>query len=73
MKRTFLTFAVIALVATFTSCKQTPAEQTETSPAEAMEITPAEETPQIEEIPQVEEVDSTVVDTVVEDNTDTTL
>lgn len=70
MKKTFLTFAVIALVSTFTSCKENAAENSEEKPAEAME-SPVQ-TP-IEEIPQVEEVDSTVVDTLVEDKTNVTL
>lgn len=62
MKKSFLTFAAIALVFSFTSCKETPAETTEESAVEVME-TPAEEV----EAPVVEEIDTTAGETVVED------
>ncbi|MGB7785039.1 MAG: hypothetical protein WBL27_02960 [Salinimicrobium sp.] len=71
MKKSFLTFAVIALVLTFTSCKETPAETTEETAVEAME-TPAE-TVEAVETPVEEVVDTTSNGgTVVEDNTNTT-
>ncbi|WP_424493822.1 hypothetical protein [Salinimicrobium sp. GXAS 041] len=51
MKKSFLTFAVIALVLSFTSCKETPAETTEEveviEQIEVEKIQP-EETPVIE-------------------------
>lgn len=54
MKKSFLTLAAIALVFSFTSCKETTTEQTEDmevevmeteteTPAEVIEETPAEE------------------------------
>ncbi len=54
MKKSFLTFAAIALVFSFTSCKETPAETTEE--VEVIEQTEVEEI-QPEETPAVE-VDS---------------
>lgn len=72
MKKSFLTFAVIAMVLTFTSCKETPAETTEESAVEVME-TPAETTIEAVETPVEEVVDTTETGgTVVEDNTNTT-
>ncbi|MFV8838463.1 hypothetical protein [Salinimicrobium soli] len=73
MKKSFLTFAVIALVFSFTSCKETPAENTEESAVEVME-TPAETTVEAVETPVEEEVVDTTSTggTVVEDNTNTT-
>lgn len=60
MKKSFLTLAAIALVFSFTSCKETTTEQTEDMEVEVMETeteTPAEV---IEEIPAEEVVvDST--------------
>lgn len=77
MKKSFLTFAVIALVLSFTSCKETPAENAEESAVEVME-TPVE-TPidtvgiETEEIPAEEVADSTSTGgTVAEDNAHTT-
>ena len=63
MKKFFLSFALTALVLTFTSCKETPAETTE----ETVEVTPAE--PVVEEVA----VDTTgTEETVAEDSIDTT-
>lgn len=58
MKKSFLTFAAIALVFSFTSCKETTVETTEDTEMEVMEseATPVEE---FEEAPAVEEVDTT--------------
>ncbi len=67
MKKSFLTFAVIAMVLTFTSCKETPAE-TQEAEVEVME-TPAE-TIEAVETPAEEVVDTTA--TMAEDNVDTT-
>ncbi|MGB7843915.1 MAG: hypothetical protein WBL21_14055 [Salinimicrobium sp.] len=72
MKKFFLNFAIIALVLTFTSCKETPAEATEDAPLEAVE-TPAENTIEAVETPVEEVVDTTGNDgNMVEDNTNTT-
>lgn len=68
MKKSFLTFAVIAMVLTFTSCKETPAE-TQEGEVEVME-TPAETTIEAVETPAEEVVDTTA--TMAEDNVDTT-
>jgi ABC-type metal ion transport system substrate-binding protein len=67
MKKFFLSFAVAALVLSFTSCKETPAETTtEEVEVEVME-TPA--TPEVEEVV----VDTTGTgETVAEDAIDTT-
>ncbi len=66
MKKFFLSFALIALVLSFTSCKETPAESTEETEVEMTE-TPAE--PVVEEVV----VDTTgTEETVVEDSIDTT-
>ena len=71
MKKSFLTFAVIAMVLSFTSCKETPAETSENE-VEVME-TPAETTVEAVETPVEEVVDTTSNGgTVVEDNTNTT-
>ena len=65
MKKSFLSFAVIALVLSFTSCKETPAETTEETAVEAVEI-PVEEV----ETPVEEVVDTaSAVETVVEEDT----
>ena len=58
MKKSFLTFAAIALVFSFTSCKETTVETTEEPEVEVLETEtePVEEV--IEEAP-VEEVDTT--------------
>ncbi|MEG9328346.1 hypothetical protein SAMN04488034_103211 [Salinimicrobium catena] len=69
MKRSFLTFAVIAMVLTFTSCKETPAESTQEGEVEVME-TPAETTIEAVETPAEEVVDTTAI--MAEDNVDTT-
>ena len=73
MKRSFLTFALIAMVLSFTSCKETPAETTEESEVEVME-TPAETTVEAVETPAEEVVVDTTSTggTVVEEITDTT-
>ncbi|MFD2518904.1 hypothetical protein [Salinimicrobium flavum] len=72
MKKSFLTFAVIALVLSFTSCKETPAESTEETSVEVME-TPAETTIEEVETPAEEMVDTTNNGgTVVEENINTT-
>lgn len=72
MKRSFLTFAAIAMVLSFTSCKETPAETTEDTSVEVMEA-PAETAVEAVETPAEEVVDTTTVGgTVVEDNTNTT-
>lgn len=72
MKRSFLTFAAIAMVLSFTSCKETPAETTEETAVEVMEV-PAETSVEEVEIPVEEVVDTTNVGgTVVEENTNTT-
>ncbi|MGB7786246.1 MAG: hypothetical protein WBL27_09110 [Salinimicrobium sp.] len=66
MKKFFLSFALTALVLSFTSCKETPAESTEEAEVE-MAQTPAE--PVVEEVV----VDTTGTgETVVEDSIDTT-
>ena len=70
MKKSFLTFAAIALVFSFTSCKETTTETTEESAVEVIETpeAPVEETLETEEV-----VDTTSIDgNVVEDITDTT-
>ena len=69
MKRSFLTFAVIAMVLTFTSCKETPAETSEENEVEVME-TPAVDTIEAVETPAEEVTDTTA--TAVEANVDTT-
>lgn len=71
MKKSFLTFAAIALVFSFTSCKETATETTEESAVEVIE-TP-EATIEAEEVQVEEVVDTTSTDgTVVEDITNTT-
>ena len=72
MKKFFLTFAIIALVLTFTSCKETPAEATEETTVEAEEI-PTENTIEAVETPVEEVVDTTTSNdgNVVEGNTNT--
>ncbi|GHA37755.1 hypothetical protein GCM10007103_19080 [Salinimicrobium marinum] len=68
MKKSFLTLAVFALVLSFTSCKETPAESTEE--VEVIEGTEVEET-EVEEVPvEAEtpaEVDSLSTQEVAED------
>lgn len=58
MKKSFLTFAAIALVFSFTSCKETAVETTEDTEVEVME-SEATSFEEIEEAPVVEEVDTT--------------
>ena len=66
MKKFFLSFALTALVLSFTSCKETAAEATEETQAEVIE-TPAET--EVEEVV----VDTTGTEsTVAEDVIDTT-
>ena len=68
MKKSFLTFAVIALVLSFTSCKETPAESAEETAVETIE-TPVEEV----EATTEEIVDTTGTgETLVEEDIDTT-
>ena len=67
MKKSFLTFAVVAMVLSFTSCKETPAESTEETAVEAVE-TPVEEVEVIEE----EVVDTTTTQETVVESTNTT-
>jgi hypothetical protein len=56
MKKSILTFAAIALMLNFTSCKETTSETIESPEVEVMET----ETPvEVIETPEVEEVDST--------------
>lgn len=57
MKKSFLTLAAIALVFSFTSCKETTVETTEDPQVEVLETETPEEV--IEETPVVEEVDTT--------------
>ena len=59
MKKSFLTLAAIALVLSFTSCKDESAEQTEVEVIEEVEA-PVE----VIETPSEEVMDSTVVDSV---------
>ena len=67
MKKSFLTFAITALVLSFTSCKETTVETTEETAVEVIE-TPVEEV----ETPVEVVVDSTSTDaTLVEDNLNT--
>ncbi|WP_026838150.1 hypothetical protein [Gillisia sp. JM1] len=64
MKKSFLTLAAIALVLSFTSCKDESAEQTEVEVIEEVEA-PAE----VIETPSEEVMDSTNVDAMeVEEN-----
>ncbi len=77
MKKSFLTFAVIALVLSLTSCKETPAENSEESAVEVMEapVETSVDTADVdtEEIPVGEVADSTSTGgTVAEDNANTT-
>ena len=72
MKKSFLTFAAIAMVFSFTSCKETPAETTEETSVEVMEA-PAETAVEAVETPVEEVVDTTNTGgNVVEDNINTT-
>lgn len=60
MKKSFLTFAAIALVFSFTSCKETTVETTEDPEVEVLEIeTEAPAEVEVIETPVVEEVDTT--------------
>lgn len=61
MKKSFLTFATMALFFGFTSCKETPEEGTEETAVEVME-TP-EETMEVSE----DVVDTTATDVMVEE------
>ncbi|WZL89461.1 hypothetical protein VS868_01555 [Salinimicrobium sp. 3283s] len=70
MKKSFLTFAAIALVFSFTSCKETATETTEESAVEVIE-TP-ETSVEVEAVETEEVVDTTSTGgDVVEDITDT--
>ena len=71
MKKSFLTFAAIALVFSFTSCKETTTENTEETSVEVIE-TP-ETSIEVEAVETEEVVDTTSTGgNVVEDITDTT-
>jgi hypothetical protein len=61
MKKSILTFAAIALVFSFTSCKETTVETTEETEMEVMET---EAPVEVIETPVVEEVDTTSIDAV---------
>ena len=56
MKKSILTFAAIALVFSFTSCKETTVETTEET---EMEVIETEAPAEVIETPVVEEVDTT--------------
>jgi len=56
MKKSILTFAAIALVFSFTSCKETTVETTEET---EMDIIETEAPAEVIETPVVEEVDTT--------------
>lgn len=58
MKKSILTFAAIALVFSFTSCKETTVETTEDPQVEVLETENETTEEVIEEVP-VEEVDTT--------------
>ena len=57
MKKSILTFAAIALVFSFTSCKETTVEKTEETQVE--EVIETEAPAEVIETPAVEEVDTT--------------
>ena len=61
MKKSILTFAAIALVFSFTSCKETTVETTEET---EMEVIETEAPVEVIETPVVEEVDTTSIDAV---------
>jgi len=61
MKKSFLTLAAIALVLSFTSCKEDSAEKTEEVQVMETEVVPAEE---VMEAPVEETMDSTEVETI---------
>ncbi len=61
MKKSILTFAAIALVFSFTSCKETTVETTEETEMEVMET---EAPVEVIETPAVEEVDTTFEEAV---------
>ena len=56
MKKSILTFAAIALVFSFTSCKETTVEKTEET---EMDVIETEAPAEVIETPVVEEVDTT--------------
>ncbi len=58
MKKSLLTFAAIALMFSFTSCKETTVETTEDMEVEVLE-TETEAPVEVIETPEVEEVDTT--------------
>lgn len=61
MKKSILTFAAIALVFSFTSCKETTVETTEET---EMEVIETEAPVEVIETPVVDEVDTTSLDAV---------
>ncbi len=66
MKKSFLTLAAIALVLSFTSCKEDSAEKTEDVQVIETEVVPTEE---VMETPVEETMDSTEVEAMeVEEN-----
>ena len=72
MKKSFLSFAVIALVLSFTSCKETPAESTEETTVEVETPATTEEVEAVE-VPVEEVVDTTLNGgAVVEEDLNTT-
>lgn len=73
MKKSFLTFAAIALVFSFTSCKETTTETTEENTVEVIETPEAPIEAEEVEVEVEEVVDTTSTGgTVVEDITNTT-
>lgn len=67
MKKSFLTLAVIALVLSFTSCKEVSAENTTQTEAEVIETTTPTEV-EVLEVSDETAIDSTDVEPVVEDS-----
>ena len=71
MKKILLTFAVMASVLAFTSCKKTVAQSTEENSVEIMESTEETSVEAVEAT--IEEVDTTSAnDSIVEDTINTT-
>ena len=72
MKKSFLTFAITALVLSFTSCKETTAAEAPEETAVEVIETPAETSVEAVEAPVEEVVDSAGTDaTAVEDKLNT--
>lgn len=66
MKKSFLTFAAVALVLSFASCKEASAETTPETEVEVLD-TPAEAPVEVIETPVEEVVDSSSADSISED------